>query len=118
MLKSELGSFVTSSEYIGALSDFTGEIGRMAVVFASQRNIAAVKAILQADLIVSSYMFQFNISGSFTKKLSAVNINYKKVEDILYELNLHMMGGKALRRDPEPLADGEKDVVDSNAGEE
>lgn len=102
LTKTELGSFVNNAEYIGALSDFTGEIGRIAVYHASQRNIEAVHEILQADLIISSYLSQFNISGAYTKKLNAVIVNYKKVEDILYELTLQRMGGKALRRDPEP----------------
>ena len=30
-------------------------------------------------------------------------MNLKKVEDILYELTLQKMGGKALKRDPEPI---------------
>lgn len=105
LLKSELGPFISTSEYVGALSDFTGEIGRLAVVLASQRQIVSVKDILQADLIISSYLFQFNVNGNYTKKLNAVNMNFKKVEDILYELTLQKMGGKALRRDPEPPAE-------------
>jgi predicted translin family RNA/ssDNA-binding protein len=117
LTKSELGSFVTNGEYIGALSDFTGEIGRMAVYFASQRNIDAVHQILQADLILSSYLSQFNTSGAYTKKLNAVIMNYKKVEDILYELTLQRMGGKALRRDPEPMAVAE-DGSNANATSE
>lgn len=102
LLKSKL-AFANSAEYVGALSDFTGEIGRLAVILAASRDLEGVEAILQADLIISLYLQQFSVLGGFNKKLFAVNINLKKVEDILYELKLQRMGGKALRRDPEPV---------------
>lgn len=92
-------------EYIGALSDFTGEIGRMAILFASQRNIEEVENILQADLIISLNISQFNTGNHYTKKLSAVQMNLKKIEDVLYDLKLQKMGGKALRRDIPPNSD-------------
>jgi predicted translin family RNA/ssDNA-binding protein len=38
------------SEYIGGLSDLTGELGRYAVVQASKRNYEAVHDILQVQL--------------------------------------------------------------------
>ena len=35
-IKEIAGGMLTNHEYIGALSDFTGEVGRMAVAFASK----------------------------------------------------------------------------------
>ena len=102
LLKSKL-LFVNSVEYVGALSDFTGEVGRLAVIQAANRDIEGVEAILQVDLIISLYLHQFSVLGGLSKKVLAVNTNLKKVEDILYELKLQKMGGKALRRDPEPV---------------
>ena len=86
---------VNSNEYIGALSDFTGEIGRIAVAMASSRAIDSIKDILEADLTISSSMMILNINGKYTKKAEAVNNNLRKVEDIVYELSLLLRGGRA-----------------------
>eukprot|EP01035_Chromulina_nebulosa_P020583 gene20583-26690_t len=73
LLKSQFQLPLTTNEYIGALSDFTGEIGRLAVIKATNREI--------------------NI------KLRAVQTNLKKIEDIIYELTIQSKGGKALKRE-------------------
>jgi predicted translin family RNA/ssDNA-binding protein len=44
-----LHGLVETSEYLGALADFTGEVGRCAVVAASRRDAAAVQAALCVD---------------------------------------------------------------------
>lgn len=113
LLKSRM-TFLNTAEYVGALSDFTGEIGRTAVINASNREIDSVKRILQADLVISSYLSQFNIANQFIKKVAAVNTNLKKVEDILYELTLQKMGGKALMRDPDPSTTEEANVTSTD----
>ena len=87
-----------TSEYIGALSDFTGEIGRMAINEASKRNIIYVKNILQIDVAISSGLQQLNINGKFTKKVDAINSNLRKIEDVVYELSMKEMGGKGNAR--------------------
>lgn len=87
---------VEASEYVGGLSDFTGELGRVAVAKASQRDFAAVQDILQADLIISTAIIELNISGRYTKKSDAVTTNLRKVEDLLYELSLQRLGGRAV----------------------
>lgn len=70
---------LNSHEYIGALSDFTGEIGRMAVAFATKRDKAAVLEILQADLIINTFIYDMNFTNKFFKKSEAVMTNLKKV---------------------------------------
>lgn len=97
--KQEL-ELIDNIEYIGALSDFTGEIGRIAVSLASSRDIAAVREIYEADLVVLTFLSQINFNGRFTKKCEAVSGNTKKVEDILYELSLLFKGARANRQRP------------------
>mmetsp|Transcript_120330 Transcript_120330/g.236483 ORF Transcript_120330/g.236483 Transcript_120330/m.236483 type:complete len:519 (+) Transcript_120330:8-1564(+) len=98
----ELG-LVNSAEYIGALSDFTGEIGRLAVMHAGKRDFAAVKEIYQADLVVSAAITR--LSGNrFGKKLDMVNQNLKKVGDVIYELSMLQRSGRATRTKPVDLA--------------
>ena len=81
-------------EYIGALADFTGEIGRIAVKKASSRDLEAVREILQADLCISFRLMQLNVGGKYQKKVDETNTNLKKVEDILYDLSLLQNGGR------------------------
>ena len=110
---------VTSYEYIGALSDFTGEIGRFAVANASKRDIESVRSVLQADVAIAGALMLLTTSGRFTRKIDAVLTNLKKVEDIIYDLSMLQRGGKMGRqRDLEPVAVGIKDKEDGNANEE
>jgi predicted translin family RNA/ssDNA-binding protein len=68
-----------TGEYIGALSDFTGEIGRIAIACATKRDKASVLEILQADLIISTFINDMNFTNKFFKKNDAVLTNMKKV---------------------------------------
>ena len=88
---------VSSHEYIGALSDFTGEIGRFAVALASLRDIEGVRCILQADVAVAGSIMLLNTTGKYTQKANAVMTNMKKIEDIVYELSMLQRGGRAGR---------------------
>ena len=91
---SEIG-LLSSAEYVGALSDFTGEIGRLGVAAASKRDISSVYSILQADISVATGLMQLDVGGRFNKKTEAVLTNLKKMEDIHYELTLLKKGGKS-----------------------
>lgn len=102
ILKHEL-EIVSSHEYIGAISDFTGEVGRLAVALASKRDIKSVKEILECDVTLSATMMLLNVGGKYNKKADAVFMNLKKVENIVYDLSLLSHGGRGAReRDPEP----------------
>jgi predicted translin family RNA/ssDNA-binding protein len=90
----EMG-LINSTEYVGALSDFTGEIGRLGVAAASRRDVAAVRAILQAIVAVAKGLMQLDTAGRFNKKTDAVLTNLKKMEDIYYELTMLKKGGKS-----------------------
>ncbi len=96
---------IDHTEYIGALSDFTGEIGRVAVFKAANRDLETVKKVAETQSLVYYHLFECNsiAGGKYTKKVDAVQTNLKKVEDILYELSLLQKGGKALKRDPVAL---------------
>ena len=94
MSKAEIADgILTNHEYVGALSDFTGEIGRMAVASASKRDIDSVRKIQQAGIAISQNLA--NYGRKVTKKVDAVNTNLRKVEDIVYDLSMVEFGGKA-----------------------
>jgi predicted translin family RNA/ssDNA-binding protein len=107
---------VNSTEYIGALSDFTGEIGRMAVASASRRDTDSVRDVLQADVTIAGALMQANTSGKYTRKTDAVLQNLKKVEDIVYELSMLKKGGRVKEREAEPrdCKDNGAEAADEN----
>lgn len=90
-------SIVSTQEYLGALSDLTGEVGRLAVVCASARDIAAVKEIYEANLVISSMLCELNVGNKYGRKLDAVYANLKKVGDLIYELSLLRNSGRKSR---------------------
>eukprot|EP00854_Cymbomonas_tetramitiformis_P003954 gene3954-4923_t len=105
---------ITSHEYIGALSDFTGEIGRLAVAHATKRQLKDVQKIQAACLVISASMMQFNVvNGKIAKKAEAVNMTLKKVEDIVYELSMIKMGAREGR---EKFGDEGQTVNDAEDG--
>jgi predicted translin family RNA/ssDNA-binding protein len=81
---------MTHEEYLGGLVDFTGEVGRWAVLKATQRNKVAVEKALAADLTVEASMILLGTAmpGKMNKKSSALRNNVKKLEHVLYELSL------------------------------
>ena len=113
LTKAELG-IVNDVEYVGGLSDFTGEIGRVAVAYATNRNIDGVKEVMQTDVIVLSALAELNVTGRYSKKVDAVAMNLRKVEDIVYELTLLGRGGRAHRESGEDIVDKEHKGDDEN----
>ena len=99
--KAEL-KICNTAEYVGALSDFTGEIGRMAVNLASKRDFDKVRNVHQADVAISAGLMQVNAGGKYSKKVDAVVTNLKKVEDIVYEMSMLKRGGKAKPMEVQP----------------
>ena len=106
ILSPEELKLVNSAEYVGALSDFTGEIGRLAVMHAGKRDFAAVREIYQADLVLANALSR--LSGNrFAKKVEMVQTNLRKVGDVIYELSMLQRSGRATRTKPaEPNAGG------------
>ena len=102
--------FINTNEYVGALSDFTGEIGRLAVASASKRDLASVRRVLQADVALYAGLMQVNVGGKYTKKCEAVATNLRKVEDIVYELSMLQRGARAVGPRDEAPAPGKDDV--------
>jgi len=115
ILSPEELKLVNSAEYVGALSDFTGEIGRLAVMHAGKRDFAAVREIYQADLVLANALSR--LSGNrFAKKVEMVQTNLRKVGDVIYELSMLQRSGRATRTKPaEPNASAGGPDVDSTA---
>ena len=96
LLLSDFEGIVTTVEYVGGISDFTGELGRLAIGSASRRDEEGVMQVFETGMVLSAVMMQLNINNRFSKKTDAVVFNQKKVADIVYELCLLKMGGKTV----------------------
>jgi hypothetical protein len=108
---------VNANEYVGALADFTGEIGRLAVMHAAKRDFAAVKEIQQAELVVSAAITR--LSGNhFAKKLEMVNQNAKKVGDVVYELTMLQRSGRQTRTKPADLGMPSSTAAEGKGGDD
>jgi hypothetical protein len=114
LTKDELLPFVTIDEYFGALSDLSGELGRLAVNRAAGRDRGTVQEVLLVDVAINSAMDQ--VGDRYSKKFKAVQNNLKKVEDLVYELTLSERGGRKISKSSssQPVgkeASGEADAI-------
>eukprot|EP00035_Acanthoeca_spectabilis_P023533 m.449761 g.449761 ORF g.449761 m.449761 type:complete len:468 (+) comp19872_c0_seq1:1017-2420(+) len=82
------------AEYIGGLVDFTGEVGRVAVLAATRRDQPQVEKALAAALTVQDALMSLGMPSKLAKKEGALRSNIKKMEHVLYELSLVKASGR------------------------
>mmetsp|Transcript_1759 Transcript_1759/g.2493 ORF Transcript_1759/g.2493 Transcript_1759/m.2493 type:complete len:495 (-) Transcript_1759:77-1561(-) len=78
---------ISAQQYVGALVDFTGEIGRYGVACATSRNQTELRRVLDTMLEIN-YSFQdINtvLPSKTSKKLSSLQKNISKMKHLLYE---------------------------------
>ncbi|TAL20532.1 hypothetical protein EPN90_00765 [Patescibacteria group bacterium] len=74
--------------YLGGLLDFTGELSRRAVTEATKKNIAEVRRAHAAAEAVMGELIKLNIAGPLRPKYDQAKTNFRKLEEILYDLSL------------------------------
>jgi predicted translin family RNA/ssDNA-binding protein len=80
---------VHAEDYLLGLSDLTGELGRRAVIAATKKDKAQVRAIHDAMEFLYGQFVKFDFrNGELRRKYDAMKYNLQKVERILYELTL------------------------------
>jgi len=78
---------VSTEDYLGGLSDLTGELGRKAVLFATSGDIKKVTKIRDVIDAIHGQFLRFDFRNSeLRKKSDAIKWNLKKVEELLYDL--------------------------------
>lgn len=76
-------------EYLGGLLDFTGELNRFAVLRATARDVPAVTRCRELVDAIFGAMLRFDLrNGNLRKKYDALKYTLKKLESLLYELQL------------------------------
>lgn len=107
--------------YLGGCLDFTGELGRLAVLKATRRDVRAVERI--RDILDEFYAQLINFdfrNGALRKKYDALKYAVKKVETLMYELSLQTVS-TASAADPDGGAAagaGADGAEDGGGGEE
>ena len=104
---------VETTEYLGGLADFTGEVGRWAVAAAARRDEAAVRAALTTDHACLQAWMALQVGGKLAKKEGAIKTNTRKVEGLLYDLSVVRAGGKKAS----VATDGDDNGEDGTVGE-
>jgi len=80
---------VEPEEYLKGLSDFTGELGRYAVLQATKKDKQAVEKARDIIENIFGELVQFDFRNSdLRRKYDSVKYNLKKVENLLCELSL------------------------------
>jgi len=92
---SQLG--ITSNEYIAALCDLTGELGRYCVIKSIRKDIKEVERAKSLIEDIMGLILEFDFrNGELRKKADAVKWNLKKAEEVLFDLSIGdgKFGGK------------------------
>lgn len=76
------------NEYIGGLSDYSGELVRRAVLLASQRKFDEVQIIAEEIRSVIEKLLAYNLVGYLRTKFDQAKKNLNKIEEIVYEITL------------------------------
>jgi predicted translin family RNA/ssDNA-binding protein len=98
-----LGSHLQPAEYLGAMCDLVGEIGRYAVRRATERDAEAVRESLASALAVQSAVMSLgnHAPRGLHKKGDALRTAVRKMETLLYELSLVERSGRVREAPPE-----------------
>jgi len=75
-------------EYFGGLSDVTGEIVRMMVIWTTQKQFAKVHQANEVVHEVIHQLMEYNFTGYLRTKFDQAKNNLRKAEEIVYDISL------------------------------
>lgn len=80
---------VDASDYLGGISDLTGELTRKAVILAIEKNFDGVAAIRGIVEEIHALFLKMDLRNStLRKKSDSIKWNLKKLEDIMYDVRM------------------------------
>eukprot|EP01126_Amoeba_proteus_P051092 TRINITY_DN6085_c0_g1_i5.p1 TRINITY_DN6085_c0_g1~~TRINITY_DN6085_c0_g1_i5.p1 ORF type:complete len:236 (+),score=66.62 TRINITY_DN6085_c0_g1_i5:497-1204(+) len=90
LLRKDEIPFVKVQEYLGALSDFTGEVGRFAVICATKREREKVDQCLSVVQLINSVLECACLNNKWfsQQKSVAIKTNLKKIQSLVYDLTV------------------------------
>ena len=115
LLPSSALPLVNRDEYIGGLLDFSGELNRFAVLRATARDTAAVARCRELVDAIFGAMLQFDLRNTpIRKKFDTLKYTLKKLESLLYELQLAApVQSTRMDTDAEPAAAAPADAAEA-----
>ena len=75
-------------EYIGGLCDMTGELVRQAVLRGEEKNLKLLQSYREIIKEIVGFMMKLYMSGKLRMKFDDTKRNLKRIETIIYEINL------------------------------
>jgi predicted translin family RNA/ssDNA-binding protein len=98
-LEVEFDQKITIPEYVGGLSDLTGEIGRIAVLYGTSRDLKALTPVHRFCDAISRELNEITLStGKFYQKSNTARQNTSKIEGLIYELTMNMKSERGIHR--------------------
>ncbi len=91
-LPSPVALHVSDETYLGALSDFVGEIVRFAVKRATVGDAAAVGGLVAVATDIVAALAVMDLTGNLRSKFDQAKQHLRKLEDIQYDLHIHRHG--------------------------
>ncbi|KKQ79396.1 MAG: hypothetical protein UT02_C0037G0007 [Parcubacteria group bacterium GW2011_GWC2_38_7] len=79
---------VEADEYIGGMSDLTGEILRKMIIWATQKEDKKLKPSAEVIGDVVHVLMQQNLGGYLRTKFDQAKKNQRKCEEVLYDISL------------------------------
>ena len=77
-----------ADDYLGAVTDYTGELLRKAVLLATEGKYKEVKKIKEEMSSVLAELIKLNLTGYLRTKYDAAKRNLKRMEEMLYEITI------------------------------
>lgn len=82
------GVEIGAEQYIGGICDMTGELGRRAVIKATEKEFDEVEKYTRIVEEVTGILLQFDLVGQYRQKYDDVKRNLKRLEGIRYDISL------------------------------
>lgn len=83
---------VPDEAYLGALSDFVGELARYAVKLATSDSADRIGRLVKDATAVVGELAVMNLTGPLRSKFDQAKQHLRKLEDIAYDLHVHRHG--------------------------
>ncbi len=80
--------YVLPDEYIGGLSDLTGEIVRMMIIWTTKGKIKEVKEAGEVIALIIEELMKYNYGGYLRTKFDQAKKSLQKSEQIMYDLSI------------------------------
>ncbi len=80
--------------FIGGLSDFLGELVRLAILAATRGDRAPIEQFYQDSVEIMDFLLQMDLTGHLRTKVDQAKQHVKKLEEIRYDLSLRSLASK------------------------